>query len=614
MLRLVSSQFSIPFPGVESFAEICTQEGRDTKIILLCDIQASDARTHFYAVKSRMESLFSHSELDSYVRFEAALKEVNTYIDEHSVSMSGLIALQENNELHISQSGEAESYLIRRGKLNVIIEKDPEDVSGFISISSGELNIDDYIVFSSLRLLRYATASQIKDVLSAGSAEGLSEIQSLLQTEAGKGSVIAAHVRGESIFVQMEKTFIPEDVSRKVHAHWLHQLIEKTESSIVALSEKTGRPYTLVKNVVFSSITIVLFVVLSWGVFQLSTDRQAEALYSQMRLQIQSIEEDLSQVTTQVHLGNVESANALLGKIETELEPIVASGKFNAEALQIISQMEGLNDKVNKITRYKNPQEKMLVTIADTRPAEVISGLFVDDGTVYTYTNKAVMKSVLSTVESWQDITSDSEVIDGFSVEGQRFYVLSSGAILEQQDTAFVSVSTTDAVGFKPAKSYGTFYRNVYFLSPEDNTIWKYEWKRPQFTAPSSWLGDDESIDLSTATDVSVDGSIYVLHSDGMVTLYHKGARSPLAIQSPRSDILVGATRIFVQPDMRHVYFLHPERKSIIKMMIVNRGLEYVEEMVFETDSPLTDVYVEQNELKMYVSDEKNVYEVNLSL
>ncbi|HPO05818.1 MAG TPA: hypothetical protein PLQ36_01775, partial [Candidatus Gracilibacteria bacterium] len=145
---------------------------------------------------------------------------------------------------------------------------------------------------------------------------------------------------------------------------------------------------------------------------------------------------------------------------------------------------------------------------------------------------------------------------------------------------------------------------------PTDSQIWRYEKKRDTYSGASAWL--NTSYDLKDAIDMAIDGSIYVLKKGGGVNLFYRNQEEPISIQGGDSSLLTQATRVYVRPNMKNVYFLNPTRKSVIVYKIVNKGLEYKREYVFETNDMLTDLSVDQNEQRLIVSDQNKIYQITM--
>ena len=121
------------------------------------------------------------------VESEQALKEVNIIVNNLKEKrkksfgkINAILAVFSGQELHLTQAGDAEAYLIRNNKFSMISEglgSKSNDL--FVNIATGELMSDDKLIFASGRLLRLATHSQIVQLFSDGVAEAVEAIREL---------------------------------------------------------------------------------------------------------------------------------------------------------------------------------------------------------------------------------------------------------------------------------------------------------------------------------------------------------------------------------------------------------------------------------------------------
>ena len=609
MIKLISDQFALEKDNLHSFSEELTQEDSASRVFITLEIAGDNAKGIKTKIKSIFESSFFNEEEDLLLRFENCMKEVNEYLKDSEDEMSGIIAVQEKSELHISQTGKGEAYLIRKGKLNVIIEniEEEEEEEKFTSIASGELLVDDRIVFASLRLLRHATASQISSVLSEGIAEGVAALRDLLEIETQAGSVLCFHAKGSSIFSQ-EETHVPRSVRNNV----LADISVYTEQVISFIAEKTKKPYDVVQNFVFGGAAALFILILISAVASASIDNQEKEKYELYKTEILKIEKELQIAETRSQMSEVDSANAILNKVESKVTAMLEEGVFTDEGLAIMERVQKQRDNANNIIRFSDMNQRVLADIAGKHEGEKVNGVVVLKDEVFAHTETGLFKTVLNHIEDKVVIDEADPIVKAEAIPDREsiLVTLASGAMKELVGGVVSSAITTDEAGFKTAIAQAPYNRFVYFLVPGENQIYKYERKREGFTVPSEWL--QEGIDLTGAIDLAIDGSIYVLKQEGGVTLFHKGSEIALSVQGGTSDLLTRATQIFVQTDMSNVYFFNPERNSVLKYEIINRGLKFQTEYVFETDAPLTDFYVDQNEQRLILSDENKLYEITL--
>lgn len=140
------------------------------RVLLLMEITAHEKEAH--AIERECESVVKHALLeaegDAPQRLDGALKELNGLLKGMLVSGAVhdahmLVAILDNEGfLHASHAGRAEAYLIRRGSASQITEySGGKPTPAFVHIASGKLEDNDLVIFSTQRLLRTITPSQL---------------------------------------------------------------------------------------------------------------------------------------------------------------------------------------------------------------------------------------------------------------------------------------------------------------------------------------------------------------------------------------------------------------------------------------------------------------------
>ncbi len=105
---------------------------------------------------------------EMYDQFEDGLKGANAVAQKHKPHFpmvpEMVVALFDFNQLYLTQSGEAESYLIRNGNISQISEAAEPSQDLFVNILSGQVSIGDIVLLSTHRLLRSLTTQQLSDI------------------------------------------------------------------------------------------------------------------------------------------------------------------------------------------------------------------------------------------------------------------------------------------------------------------------------------------------------------------------------------------------------------------------------------------------------------------
>lgn len=615
MVKLIHNQFALQKGNILSFSREITKEESKSKVFFALEIEDENAKHLEYELEQIFRECFFDDATEVLLRFENCMKKVNEQLHSFEGNISGIIAGQQGHELHLSQTGKGEAYLIRKGKLNVIIEnidgkEEEEKGDTFVSIASGDLLVDDKVILSSLRVLRYATASQLVSVLSEGITEGMEALKELIELEVQCGSLLCFHVKGESIFAHMEDGSSAS--TRKIRSSFFNDVAIYIEKTIHFLCEKTGKSYDFIQNAVFGTLGVVFIIILITSISSMAINNADKAMMDQYKTQILKIDKELQIAETRAQMNELSSSNAILNKVETDVKAMLEKGVFMNEGLAILERVQNQRDAANNIVRFKNMNERVLADISAVSVGEKIRGITLLNNDLYAVTQKSLFKTVLNHIDPKIIVTKDSEIVRVSNMEDKNllFITLASGVQQEFVDGKIQPAITEDASGFKAAVTAKAYSRYVYFLSPKDNQIWKYERKRDGYSGASAWLVDKANI--VDGIDMAIDGSMYVLKKDGGVALFHKGGELSLRVDGGDPALLTKATQIFVKPDMKKVYFLNPIRNSVIAFTIVNKGLQFTKEYVFETATPIVDFFVDKNEQRLVIADSEKLYEITL--
>ncbi|MCD5383119.1 hypothetical protein LR002_03275, partial [Candidatus Gracilibacteria bacterium] len=122
MLKILESQFNLNFEKNFSKSEILTYQNISDKIYLI--VGSKDDKSEFFEdLKKDVQVLYSQffANHDAETSFENLVKELNEkYANEDGLDI--ILALSSGNNLYLTQSGNAECYLIRNGRFNIILE------------------------------------------------------------------------------------------------------------------------------------------------------------------------------------------------------------------------------------------------------------------------------------------------------------------------------------------------------------------------------------------------------------------------------------------------------------------------------------------------------------
>jgi hypothetical protein len=561
------------------------------------------------------EVFFDNLEEDVYGRFENALKEVNlTYktLQEKrgkgSVGeISAIIAIFSGNELHLTQSADAEAYLIRKGKLSMI----SEGLSGkstdlFVNIASGELLPEDKIIFATSRLLRLATQNQIAGMCSEGVTEALDSIRELVLADGELSigvtclSTKLAH-RGAAGALQSAGS---SKILKKLSKYW--------NTLTTLIGEKTGKKTSSKKapmernNILIALGAVILILILSVS-FLLNGRRDAQ-IRDEYKIQIEAMNQDLHVANTKGYANDKETANAILDKVEEEAQSILESKYFRAEAMALLDKVQATRDSINNTTRLTDLTP--FVDLSSKRESVEALGLVNLDDNFYAYEYNALYEIIIDQVLDPKTIDESEIVVNGVAMEDQDVIVFmtQSGKILEYDDGEFHFMSTDDET-WQSGTDFAAYGRYLYVLNPGKEQIYKYPRQRSKYGNASEYNLD---ADLTGGISITIDGNIYVLKQGGEIIKIFKGEQQVFDIEDLATDIS-DATKIFTLPEHNNLYVLDPvNRRVVILEKEVGPGGRYVGQIYFEDVPDVQDFYVDKKEDKLYLLTKKQILEVEI--
>ena len=114
--------------------------------------------------------------------------------------------------------------------------------------------------------------------------------------------------------------------------------------------------------------------------------------------------------------------------------------------------------------------------------------------------------------------------------------------------------------------------------------------------------------ELKQAQSMAIDGSIYVLNFDGVITKYFKGKKVE-DINPSLEKPLTGENKLFTGTDFDNLYISDPKNKRLI---VLSREGGVINQYVNDEFANLQDFWVTNDEKEIYLLCGKKVYRIEL--
>lgn len=571
------------------------------------------------------EKTFSHifeneegKSLSPVERFENSMKELNDKVSDEAVlpenfltNNSFIILLSFENQLHFTTIGGSEIYFLRGGKVlhiseGIAAENIEDDL--FLNIASGEIQDGDILVSSTIRLLRYVSNTQLKEITAHSAEESVKTIEDFIgKEEGGVFGVIKAQGAPALPFDQ-----VGAPLRREVYQQGGKNGLSFHDIALppFLLNCKKYIPASVKNEYLFLGIAVV-FLMIIWSFISLLSGGISNdtAHFKEM---IHEINSDIGIAENKIRDGRKAEALLILDSAEIQAKEVFNNPQstFRTQANRHLKKIEEMRDYISDTTRMSG---NALVNISVKKESVDLQGVLAFDEEFYAYDNESLFKIIGKTVETVIPLKSDERVIKAIPLEKKKeiIFLTESGKILEGKGASITYAKTEDSGSWKKAVDIGFFDKNIYLLSPENNEVYKYVKKADIFSAPVSY---NKNADITDGISLTIDGSIYVLKPNGKVIKMLRGTTEDFdLVDAP--DGFEGVDVIYTLRDLSLMLFLDKEEKRVYVFRKGEEGATFDKQIIIDTseEDSLSGLWFDINANRILVSGKKRVYEVALT-
>ena len=302
----------------------------------------------------------------------------------------------------------------------------------------------------------------------------------------------------------------------------------------------------------------------------------------------------------------------MLDQAEIKVRGVVATGEFRNKVLLLQDQIQDVRNRLDNVVKVENPT--VIADLSTKRTTASAIGILPLDELIYAYEYNALYPIILDKLQDPLTVDQNESVIDGvFSPEDKSLIFLTkANKVIEFKDN-FVKFLDTSDPAWKSGMALQVYGDRLYVLDPTENKIWRYRRGKESYSVAESYSAQG---DVTNAVDFAVDGSIYVLNSDGSIVKYYAGELEEgfAVLRSPMVP-LTKPTRIFTEFEFNQVYVVEP---STYRVLTYNKdaktgNLVYSHQYQFDASAGiLKDVYVDKESNKMFIATDTKVYQVDL--
>jgi len=300
------------------------------------------------------------------------------------------------------------------------------------------------------------------------------------------------------------------------------------------------------------------------------------------------------------------SARTALGEADALLAEFPQKTKNEKRLYQdLVQEIDALREKLRHVARIDEPT--LLADLAASKPETRVLEIVLRGENIYAADDTAsiIYKLNLANRETTTKDTSGHELKMG---------VVGNNSILfYEPERKFFAFNFTDEVlrtlpvilneNEKSINDLALYNQRLYVLDISGNQIWRHNPAPEEFSLGTPWIKGD--INLEGAVSIAVDGTIFVVKSNGELIKFGNGQKLDFSAQI--DPALAAPSKIWTSAESDYLYILEPAAKRLV---VVDKNGKLKIQYLSEKFSDLRDFTVSEEDKKIYLLSGNSVYEI----
>ena len=295
------------------------------------------------------------------------------------------------------------------------------------------------------------------------------------------------------------------------------------------------------------------------------------------------------------------------------LSPIVAKKARTAEARQAQDLYNEVTKNLTRAMHIVNVKPELYFDMALLKKDAKATDMSVFEQTI------GILDAYGKTVYSLGTATKNGAIMGGgtefeglahIAAYGDKLYVWTPKGInqirLSDQKTVPNLIPASPEWG--TITDMAIFGGNIYLLDTQKSRIWKYLVTDKGFSEMFEYLNPDTLPDLSKATNMAIDGSVWLGSTNGTIARFTSGkenAYAPQGVDMPLGKRLT----VFTHDETKMVYVMDHEYQRIV---VFDKDGLYAAQYVWEAGLHPTSFVVSESSGKLFLLAEGKIYSTDL--
>ncbi|MBI5448702.1 hypothetical protein HY948_00040 [Candidatus Gottesmanbacteria bacterium] len=328
----------------------------------------------------------------------------------------------------------------------------------------------------------------------------------------------------------------------------------------------TGRRKKLfsVKAIIAGVLILTFIISVMIGIWKQQQNSSSESVVAVINQAQYAFDEGVALLELNSVKGRqrLTDAKALLEPLAKTLPPRSKDGR------QVAALLTKVTDNLTQALHIVVGEPQLFYDAALLKKDATVGEMSLDGDTL------GIVDPVTKTVYQIAVPSKSGQIVaGGESIIGARFIAARGDSIFVLNDKGIITVSVrekkTKETGVKIDSQWGvitglvSFGGNLYLLDSQKSRIWKYVATDTGFSELREYLNPDSLPDLSAATSMAIDGSVWIGTSDGRVLRFSAG-RELTFVPKGVEPIFGRRLMVYTSDALKHVYVLDSDNKRIV--------------------------------------------------
>ena len=498
-------------------------------IISSDDNKFGDALSH-----KILDSIIDRIDADNiYDDFSAFLETINSFIkawhidSKHEAKNNVMISLLHKKDFLFSTIGHSSCYLINSQK-EVIEVTDHKDTKKYFNyVSQWNIESNDIIICSNLRLLQYLSKSDFIDSLKVSNIDSfVSNLKDILSQEENSNNICITALQKKDLIQNKVNSFTQHKYFQIAQDYGLKALDNNITKKIVGLAmlskDKLLKQSHLIKNISIVIAILLCFLVLYSIISSLLSSTTQSSQKDDAKLQLQQAIEYTS--IANKNLANPAIFQENISLAEDIISNIADENLYINDVNKISGDISILKKQYNGVETFEATAENEMYS---NLPGFSGNNIINNDGKLFIIHDKSITGPIIAGQEAknnvFDKLEADEVFIDATLLGNDIILLTNFSKVVSFTKNAYFSFQDVkDQVTWDKASSIYSFgNNNIYFISEDGKQVKRHRKNTTWFNAGQEYLSEEDAKALGWIQAIGIDGGIYILKDDmSMVKLF----------------------------------------------------------------------------------------------